>query len=521
MAVEAMLKWDCWHRSDGCRAWMDQTSFAGVSFTEIFYRAMRLVFADESGNPGLLYAGALKQPARDAIADNGLRTGFTEMDDLKYLKYGRLKFSPGHQLEFQGPDKGDIANQYWASAQINGIVVNVDFYALINTANTGFGLRPKGFPKNATGVDMLVWFTGGTVLHELMHSHGFNHPLAVNWALGSQYASTLPHIAHLAVLRASPYWSSIFAPAYAAGPPNIGFRCCGAGTVDGLSTLAETSAGVAISSWARNRLDVFVRGDDYDVSHRAYDNGWYDWDSAGGIATSAPAAVSWGPNRIDVVVRDTFGGISHRAWNGKWNPWDSLGGSAISAPTICSWGADRLDVFVRWTDGGFRHRAWVGDHWEPWDNIGGTFDSSPAATCLSSGRIDVVGRTTGSEVLHRSYGNGAWSAWKSLGGQATSSPAICATSPKQLYVFARGFNDSLKYCSHTAVQPGGKGPVINTPWSKWQTLDGSITSAPAVVSWGDGRIDLIARGLKMDVLHRAMNPGGAWTGWDSLGGVVT
>ena len=53
--------------------------------------------------------------------------------------------------------------------------------------------------------------------------------------------------------------------------------------------------------------------------------------------TSAPAVVSWGPNRIDTFVKGTDNALWHKAWDGfNWNNWESLGGVLTSAPAVSS-----------------------------------------------------------------------------------------------------------------------------------------------------------------------------------------
>ena len=72
--------------------------------------------------------------------------------------------------------------------------------------------------------------------------------------------------------------------------------------------------GVGVSSWAANRLDCFVIGNDRSLYHKWWDgSGWRGWENLGGRHYSAPAAVSWGPNRIDVFA---LGG--NRAMWHKW-----------------------------------------------------------------------------------------------------------------------------------------------------------------------------------------------------------
>jgi len=143
------------------------------------------------------------------------------MDEIAMLKLGNFKYGIGLlPLRFEGPDKEDI-DFSWGEAPINGSEVDVGFYDIVDTALNGTGLNLK-FPQNEVGLRMITYFTGAVVLHEIMHNHGFRHPKAVDWNPGSVYASTLPHVALLAVLRASPEWS-VFQPAIGAGFPTGGY----------------------------------------------------------------------------------------------------------------------------------------------------------------------------------------------------------------------------------------------------------------------------------------------------------
>ena len=65
------------------------------------------------------------------------------------------------------------------------------------------------------------------------------------------------------------------------------------------------TAGPAVSSWAGERLDTFVKGADNALWHKWFAGGWSDWESLGGIIDGSPAAVSWSSGRIDVFARET------------------------------------------------------------------------------------------------------------------------------------------------------------------------------------------------------------------------
>jgi peptidoglycan hydrolase-like protein with peptidoglycan-binding domain len=158
-----------------------------------------------------------------------------------------------------------------------------------------------------------------------------------------------------------------------------------------------------VSSWARGRLDTFVRGTDNALWHKWFSNGWSHWESLGGFLTSGPAAVSWGSGRIDVFVRGGDNALWHKWFSNGWSHWESLGGVLTSDPAVCSWSAGRLDVFVRGTDNALWHK-WFSNGWSNWESLGGFLTSGPGAVSWSSGRIDVFARGGDNAMWHRWYG---------------------------------------------------------------------------------------------------------------------
>lgn len=73
--------------------------------------------------------------------------------------------------------------------------------------------------------------------------------------------------------------------------------------------------GVGVSSWAPNRFDCFVVGNDRHLCHRCWDGGaWRGYEDPGGNLYSNPAAVSWGPNRVDVFAIGGDRAMWHEWW---------------------------------------------------------------------------------------------------------------------------------------------------------------------------------------------------------------
>jgi hypothetical protein len=245
------------------------------------------------------------------------------------------------------------------------------------------------------------------------------------------------------------------------------------------------TSGPAVASWGVNRLDVFARGGDNALWHKAWTGtGWSGWYTLGGGLTSDPAAVSWGPNRIDVVARGTDNAIWHRAFTGaQWGPWTSLDGVFTSGPAIASWGEGRLDMFARGGDNALWHKAWISTGWYGWFSLGGGLASDPAAVSWGPNRIDVVARGMDNAIWHRAFTGTEWSPWTSLGGIFTEAPSIASRGPYQLHVFGRGRDGKL----WLNVWSGGG-------WNGWQLLGGELASAPDSVSWGNGRLDIFYTG---------------------------
>ena len=102
-----------------------------------------------------------------------------------------------------------------------------------------------------------------------------------------------------------------------------------------------------------------------------------------------------------------------------------------------------------------------------------------------------------------------WSGWESLGGTLTTAPAAASWQPNRLDVFAGGTGDSLYHIWWDGQR-----------WSSWESLGGVLTSAPAAVSWGPNRIDVFARGTDNALWHIWWD-GNRWRRWERIGGELT
>jgi hypothetical protein len=97
--------------------------------------------------------------------------------------------------------------------------------------------------------------------------------------------------------------------------------------------------------------------------------------------------------------------------------------------------------------------------------------------------------------------------WERLGGVAAGAPAVTTWGSGRLDVFVRGTDNEVWH------------KWYDGRWSWWEPLGGVTLDDPAVVSWGAGRLDLFVRGTDNQLWHKWYD--GRWSGWEPLGGGLT
>ena len=103
------------------------------------------------------------------------------------------------------------------------------------------------------------------------------------------------------------------------------------------------------------------------------------------------------------------------------------------------------------------------------------------------------------------------SGWERVGASMTSAPAVTSWGTNRLDVFARG-QDLALY--HTWWD--------GTSWHPWGRIPGSLSSAPAAVSTSVNHIDVFARGQDMALYHTWTSDGGTtWAYWQRLSASMT
>ena len=169
------------------------------------------------------------------------------------------------------------------------------------------------------------------------------------------------------------------------------------------SCIVSEVTAVALS---RNEMLVACTGEShmYEMHCSRWKNGqWVREDlpnGAGVCLHTKPAAVSWGPNRVDIFVLGKGEKVCHISWergysqHEGWSNWESFDGTASSPVTACSKSEKKLDIFVAGTGAGCLHKAWNGSSWGEWEFVGYS-GGGPAhpINCISitQNRIDIVG----------------------------------------------------------------------------------------------------------------------------------
>ena len=260
------------------------------------------------------------------------------------------------------------------------------------------------------------------------------------------------------------------------------------------------TSGVGAASWAANRLDCFVKGQNNHMWHKWWNgSAWSGWEDLGGVIDGTPAAVSWGPNRIDCFVRGMDNHMWHKWWSsGAWHGWEDLGGIILSSPSVASWGSNRLDCFARGMNGHMWHKWWNGSSWSGWEDLGGVIDGRPTAVSWGPNRIDCFARGMNNHMWHKWWDGGSWNGWEDLGGTLTAGPGAASRGPNRLDCFAKGGDNSLwyKWIDESVVHHH-----VGT-WSGWHQLGGIFDDEPGAVSWGPNRIDVFVRGTNNHMYHK-------------------
>ena len=140
-----------------------------------------------------------------------------------------------------------------------------------------------------------------------------------------------------------------------------------------------------------------------------------------------------------------------------------------------------------------------------------TVTFTPSTIGTRTGAVTITDNATGSPHNIGLTGQGSnWSSFSRLGGSLTSAPAVTTWGTNRLDVFARGQDNALYHM------------VFDGSWHPWVRIPATMTSAPAAVSWGTNRLDVFGRGQDNAYYHNSSIDGGSnWAGWTKVGASAT
>ena len=153
---------------------------------------------------------------------------------------------------------------------------------------------------------------------------------------------------------------------------------------------------------------------------------------------------TWGPGRLDVFYLDSAGICRTTFYNGSWHTVTNLGGTWAGSPAAVAW-APGPHRRVR-----ARNRRHVATPLVP-GRLGRPGnpatrrhpDRRADGSQLGAGRLDVFWTAT-RQLQHLWYAGG-WAGPESLGGSLTGAPAAVSWSADRIDVFAEGTDQTLQH----------------------------------------------------------------------------
>lgn len=302
---------------------------------------------------------------------------------------------------------------------------------------------------------------------------------------------------------------------------------------------ADVEGDVWVTTDGPNRLDLWTLANDSSVQHKYWidGSGWSAWENLGGQVFSEPTAVEFPDGRYAVYARGpgdtmwvkTWFPPGHATGAPGWTGWGNIGGatyrSAITTALSNNGSAANLvgrdannNVFVRdWTAaGGWVHDGTVAG---PISYAPTMLNWTPPGRSASQGDLFAVGAD--GQVERNTYKNSQWSGWAPIGGAASSSPTV-DYGDNQLTVAVRGTNDGVSVNGNH----GGDDSDGRNGWTGWQSIGGSIATAPTIHYWpradGSARWIVVGRNNADSAAGRpsqvTMNEfsDNAWKGWTAI-----
>ena len=119
---------------------------------------------------------------------------FTESDVVRLLRFGELKYL-GTQLQVNAIETSD---DFWADSSKNGNDIRLNITRIVEYMSA----YPAYYSENELGYKRIMWRLAATILHEMMHNHGFDHVKRDgDYDPTSPYYRSLPLVAAAALLK--------------------------------------------------------------------------------------------------------------------------------------------------------------------------------------------------------------------------------------------------------------------------------------------------------------------------------
>lgn len=141
------------------------------------------------------------------------------------------------------------------------------------------------------------------------------------------------------------------------------------------------------------------------------------------------------------------------------------------------------------------------------ESLEGYFVDGPAVASPAPHRYDVYVAFWGS-LYHRRFVDGRWNDWSYIGSGVSSKPAVVSWGPGRVDLVARGPDNSVLHW-------WGDGDSFEGP----ESLGGSTLYAPTIASRGDHQLQVFAVGADHQLWSRGYGSAG-WSGWTPLGGWI-
>ena len=149
-----------------------------------------------------------------------------------------------------------------------------------------------------------------------------------------------------------------------------------------------------------------------------------------------------------------------------------------------------------------------------WEHFRGIAKYAPASSSWGQRRVDLF--VTGNDnALYHKWWNGKWrpsapsaGPWERFEGFAKSAPAVTSWGNGRIDLFVTGRDCAIYHkWYHGKWNPS---PPSKAKWERFEPPPGGVVHGPAVASWGKGRLDLFVTGVDGAIYHKWFIKGRGW-----------